>query len=136
MLYKWKREQKNRYAISSSPFKLIGGQKVIFSGHSYGTFLVHRFVQMYPKTVSRVILDSTLVGPKGNLMDITMYTEKQWLNSVRRITSANSNPPSFYRNARTTLSAVPNLQTPRLSSNRCWPRKRVVATCVLHSFSF
>jgi len=50
----------------------------MFIGHSYGTFFVHRFTQIYPGVVDHALLDSTMAGPGNKLVDISFNTDK-WL---------------------------------------------------------
>jgi len=51
-------------------------QKIFLIGHSYGTFLVHRFVQIFPNVAESVLLDSTIAGPESKLLDWTL--NGQW----------------------------------------------------------
>eukprot|EP01127_Copromyxa_protea_P016272 TRINITY_DN4800_c0_g1_i3.p1 TRINITY_DN4800_c0_g1~~TRINITY_DN4800_c0_g1_i3.p1 ORF type:complete len:492 (+),score=32.98 TRINITY_DN4800_c0_g1_i3:11-1486(+) len=63
-------------------------QEVLFLGLSTGTHLVHRFVQMYPDVVSRVLLDSTIAGPKAKLMDQSFW-QLEWLYGVCALCAQN-----------------------------------------------
>eukprot|EP01127_Copromyxa_protea_P011259 TRINITY_DN2823_c0_g1_i1.p1 TRINITY_DN2823_c0_g1~~TRINITY_DN2823_c0_g1_i1.p1 ORF type:complete len:598 (+),score=108.90 TRINITY_DN2823_c0_g1_i1:196-1794(+) len=86
----------------------LTNKTIYFTGHSYGTFLVHRFVQMYPTVVRGAILDSAVIGPSAKIMDMSIYTDQWWTTVLERCQQDAFCSKRFGPDPRTTLKILLN----------------------------